>query len=99
MANDNKSLGIFRLDGIPPAPRGVTQIEVTFAIDANGILNVTAKDKGSGKEQSMTITGASTLAKEDKKRIFSKHEGSLTSGWLAVDSVIGEIQHFFYPSL
>ena len=58
---DNKSLGTFRLDGIPPAPRGVPQIEVTFDIDANGILNVTAKDKGTGKEQSMSITGASTL--------------------------------------
>merc|ERR1712164_193622 len=59
---DNKSLGTFRLDGIPPAPRGVPQIEVTFDIDANGILSVTAKDKGSGKEQSISITGASTLS-------------------------------------
>ena len=62
MSNDNKSLGTFRLDGIPPAQRGVPQIEVTFDIDANGILNVTAKDKGSGKEQSISITGASTLS-------------------------------------
>ncbi len=62
MASDNKSLGTFRLDGIPPAPRGVPQIEVTFDIDANGILSVTAKDKGSGKEQSISITGASTLS-------------------------------------
>merc|ERR1712178_2545 len=61
MANDNKDLGLFRLDGIPAAPRGVPQIEVTFDIDANGILNVTAKDKGTGKEQSISITGASTL--------------------------------------
>merc|ERR1712117_581447 len=61
MSNDNKSLGTFRLDGIPAAPRGVPQIEVTFDIDANGILNVTAKDKGTGKEQSISITGASTL--------------------------------------
>merc|ERR1712196_592417 len=60
MASDNKSLGTFRLDGIPSAPRGVPQIEVTFDIDANGILSVTAKDKGSGKEQSISITGAST---------------------------------------
>ncbi|WP_088893349.1 molecular chaperone DnaK [Leptolyngbya ohadii] len=64
MANDNKSLGTFRLDGIPPAPRGVPQIEVTFDIDANGILNVSAKDKGTGKEQSISITGASTLPKD-----------------------------------
>ena len=56
MAGDNKSLGRFMLDGIPPAPRGVPQIEVTFNIDANGILNVTAKDKGTGKEQSITIS-------------------------------------------
>ncbi len=62
MSTDNKSLGTFRLDGIPPAQRGVPQIEVTFDIDANGILNVTAKDKGSGKEQSISITGASTLS-------------------------------------
>ena len=63
MANDNKSLGTFRLDGIPSAPRGVPQIEVTFDIDANGILSVSAKDRGTGKEQSITITGASTLDK------------------------------------
>ncbi|MEL6879635.1 MAG: molecular chaperone DnaK [Cyanobacteria bacterium J06607_10] len=62
MSSDNKSLGTFRLDGIPPAQRGVPQIEVIFDIDANGILNVTAKDKGSGKEQSISITGASTLS-------------------------------------
>merc|ERR1712137_437650 len=61
MANDNKSLGNFRLDGILPAPRGVPQIEVTFDIDANGILSVSAKDKGTNKEQSITITGTSTL--------------------------------------
>ncbi len=65
MASDNKSLGTFRLDGIPPAPRGVPQIEVTFDIDANGILSVTAKDKGSGKEQSISITGASTLSEKE----------------------------------
>ena len=64
-ARDNKSLGTFRLDGILPAPRGIPQIEVTFDIDANGILSVTAKDKGSGKEQSITITGASTLPSDE----------------------------------
>ena len=61
MASDNNSLGTFRLDGIPPAPMGVPQIEVKFDIDANGILSVSAKDKASGKEQSITISGASTL--------------------------------------
>jgi molecular chaperone DnaK len=64
-AKDNKSLGTFRLDGILPAPRGVPQIEVTFDIDANGILSVKAKDKGTGKEQSITITGASTLPSDE----------------------------------
>jgi molecular chaperone DnaK len=74
MASDNKSLGTFRLDGIPPAPRGVPQIEVVFDIDANGILNVTAKDKGTGKEQSISITGASTLDKSDVERMVKEAE-------------------------
>ncbi|PIG92100.1 molecular chaperone DnaK [Gloeocapsopsis sp. IPPAS B-1203] len=74
MSSDNKSLGTFRLDGIPPAPRGVPQIEVTFDIDANGILNVTAKDKGSGKEQSISITGASTLDKTEVERMVTEAE-------------------------
>jgi molecular chaperone DnaK len=65
MAADNKKLATFRLDGIPPAPRGVPQIEVTFDIDANGILNVTAKDKATSKEQKVTITASSMLSKED----------------------------------
>lgn len=65
MATDNKSLGTFLLDGIAPAPRGVPQIEVTFNIDANGILNVTAKDKGTGKEQSITIQDSGNMSKED----------------------------------
>ena len=64
-ASDNKSLGRFVLDGIAPAPRGVPQIEVTFNIDANGILNVTAKDKGTGKEQTITIQGSGNLSKDD----------------------------------
>ncbi|GAB4364422.1 MAG: molecular chaperone DnaK [Elainellaceae cyanobacterium] len=74
MSNDNKSLGTFRLDGIPPAPRGVPQIEVTFDIDANGILNVTAKDKGTGKAQSISITGASTLPKDEVDRMVNEAE-------------------------
>ncbi|MGH2457002.1 MAG: Hsp70 family protein, partial [Candidatus Limnocylindria bacterium] len=65
MAADNKKLATFRLDGIPPAPRGVPQVEVTFDIDANGILNVTARDKATSKEQKVTITASSMLAKED----------------------------------
>ncbi|MCS5697876.1 molecular chaperone DnaK [Cyanobium sp. FGCU-52] len=76
MASDNKSLGTFRLDGIPPAPRGVPQIEVTFDIDANGILSVTAKDKGSGKEQSISITGASTLSDNEVERMVKDAEAN-----------------------
>nr|AYR06442.1 heat shock protein 70 chaperone [Rhodogorgon sp.] len=71
---DNKSLGTFRLDGIMPAPRGIPQIEVTFDIDANGILSVNAKDKGTGKEQSITITGASTLPKEEVEKLVKEAE-------------------------
>eukprot|EP00928_Gymnodinium_smaydae_P096277 TRINITY_DN8469_c0_g1_i1.p1 TRINITY_DN8469_c0_g1~~TRINITY_DN8469_c0_g1_i1.p1 ORF type:complete len:740 (-),score=180.24 TRINITY_DN8469_c0_g1_i1:261-2480(-) len=73
-AKDNKILGTFRLDGIPPAPRGVPQIEVTFDIDANGILNVSAKDRGSGKEQTVTITGSTTLDKDDVERMVKDAE-------------------------
>jgi molecular chaperone DnaK len=76
MAGDNKSLGTFRLDGIPPAPRGVPQIEVTFDIDANGILSVTAKDKGSGKEQSISITGASTLSENEVEKMVKDAESN-----------------------
>jgi molecular chaperone DnaK len=71
---DNKSLGNFELSGIAPAPRGVPQVEVTFDIDANGIVHVSAKDKGTGKEQSMTITGGSTLPKEDIERMVREAE-------------------------
>ncbi|CAM5785362.1 molecular chaperone DnaK [Cellulomonas persica] len=73
-ARDNKPLGTFELTGIAPAPRGVPQIEVTFDIDANGIVHVSAKDRGTGKEQSMTITGGSALPKEDIERMVREAE-------------------------
>jgi molecular chaperone DnaK len=72
MAGDNMSLGRFRLEGIPPAPRGVPQVEVTFDIDANGILNVTARDKASGKEQKVTITASTNLNKGDIDRMVQE---------------------------
>src|SRR5215475_11183666 len=74
MIADNKSLGRFVLDGIAPAPRGVPQIEVTFNIDANGILNVTAKDKGSGKEQNITIQGSGSLDKAEVEKMAKEDE-------------------------
>jgi len=73
-AKDNKSLGQFNLEGIPAAPRGVPQIEVTFDIDANGVLNVSAKDKGTGKEQKITISGSSTLSEEEIDRMVKEAE-------------------------
>ncbi|MDL2281057.1 molecular chaperone DnaK [Selenomonadales bacterium OttesenSCG-928-I06] len=74
MASDNKTLGRFELPGIPPAPRGVPRIEVTFDIDANGIVNVSAKDTGTGKEQKITITSSSGLSKEDVEKMVSEAE-------------------------
>lgn len=74
MIDGNKSLGRFILDGIPPAPRGIPQIEVTFNIDANGILHVSAKDKGTGKEQSITISGSGNLNKEDVEKMAKEAE-------------------------
>jgi len=74
MASDNKSLGQFNLDGIPPAPRGVPQIEVTFDIDANGIINVSAKDLATNKEQKITVTGSSKLSDTDKERMIKDAE-------------------------
>ena len=79
LAKDNKSLGTFRLDGIAPAARGVPQIEVTFDIDANGILSVTAKDKATNKQQSITITGASTLPKDEVERMVKDAEANATA--------------------
>ena len=75
MANGNRTLGKFHLIGIPPAPRGIPQVEVTFDIDANGILNVSAKDLGTGKEQKITITSSSGLSKEEVERMTK--EGDL----------------------
>jgi molecular chaperone DnaK len=74
LARDNRTLGRFHLDGIPPAPRGVPQIEVTFDIDANGIVNVQAKDLGTGKEQKITITASSGLSKDEVDRMMREAE-------------------------
>jgi len=74
MARDNKTLGTFKLDGIPPAPRGTPQIEVTFDIDANGILHVSAKDLGTGKDQKITIQGSSGLSKEEVEKMTKEAE-------------------------
>jgi molecular chaperone DnaK len=74
MANDNKSLGRFILDGILPAPRGVPQVEVTFDIDANGIVNVSAKDKGTGREQKITIQPSSGLTKDEIEKMQREAE-------------------------
>ncbi|CDZ24743.1 Chaperone protein DnaK [[Clostridium] cellulosi] len=74
MAKDNKTLGVFHLDGIPPAPRGVPQIEVTFDIDANGIVHVSAKDRGTGKEQHITITSSTNMSKEEIERAVKEAE-------------------------
>src|SRR5690606_27842076 len=72
MAADNRTLGRFKLEGIPPAPRGVPQIEVTFDIDANGIVNVSAKDKATGKEQQITIAGTSGMTQEEIERAVAE---------------------------
>ncbi len=87
MATDNKSLGTFRLEGIPAAARGVPQVEVAFDIDANGILQVTAKDKGSGKVQSITITGASTLSEEEVDRMVKNAEANADSDQQKRDAI------------
>ena len=79
MAKDNKSLGRFHLDSIPPAPRGVPQIEVIFDIDANGILSVTAKDKGTGKEQNIRITASTGLSKEEIEKMKAEAKANEAS--------------------
>ncbi len=87
MAKDNKSIGRFNLDGIPPSPRGVPQIEVTFDIDANGILNVSAKDKGTGKEQKIRIEGSSGLSQEEIERMKKEAEANAETDKLAKEKV------------
>ncbi len=87
MAKDNKSLGIFNLDGIPPAPRGIPQIEVTFDIDANGILNVSAKDKGTGKEQNIRIEAGSGLSKEEVEKMKADAKANEASDKAAKEKV------------
>jgi len=86
-AKDNKRLGTFRLDGLPPARRGVPQIEVIFDIDANGILNVSAKDRGSGKEQTISITGSSTLDRGDVDQMVSDAEENAATDEKQKDAV------------
>jgi molecular chaperone DnaK len=76
MSSDNKSLGMFRLEGIAPAMRGIPQIEVTFDIDANGIVNVSAKDKATGKEQKITITNSSNLSEQDIDKMVKEAEAN-----------------------
>ncbi|MDB5248445.1 MAG: dnaK, partial [Segetibacter sp.] len=79
MSNQNKSLGMFNLDGIPPAPRGVPQVEVTFDIDANGILHVTAKDKGTGKSHNIRIEAGSGLSKEEIEKMKNEAKANEAS--------------------
>src|SRR5476651_2012386 len=79
MSRDNKTLGRFELTGIPPAPRGIPQVEVTFDIDANGIVHVSAKDLGTGKEQSIKITSSSGLNEDEIKRMVREAEANADS--------------------
>jgi molecular chaperone DnaK len=87
MADSNRSLGRFDLGGIPPAPRGVPQIEVTFDIDANGIVHVSAKDRATNKEQTMTITGQSTLSKDEISRMVKEAEAAAEEDKLRLEVV------------
>ena len=90
MAGDNKLLGVFSLVGIPPAPRGMPQVEVTFDIDANGILNVSAKDRGTGKEQKITITSSSGLDKNEVEKLVKDAESHSARGQEAARGDRGE---------
>src|SRR5436305_9867110 len=87
LAKDNKSLGVFNLEGIPPAPRGVPQIEVIFDIDANGILHVTAKDKGTGKEQKIRIEAGSGLSKEEIEKMKNEAKANEASDKVARERI------------
>jgi molecular chaperone DnaK (HSP70) len=91
-ASSSLPAGTFRLDGIPPAPRGVPQVEVRFDIDANGILSVTATDKGTGKKQDIKITGASTLPSDEVERMVKdaeKNADGELAGWLRYSWMAG----------
>jgi molecular chaperone DnaK len=107
MANDNRELGKFKLDGIPPAPRGVPQIEVTFDTDANGILNVHAKDRATGKEQKVTITGSTTLQKDEVEKMVKEAESNAAAdekkraeveAVVGLDSLIYQVEKFMRES-
>jgi molecular chaperone DnaK len=87
MAKDNRSIGRFHLDGIPPSPRGVPQVEVTFDIDANGILSVSAKDKGTGKEQNIRIEASSGLSEEDIEKMRQEAQANADSDKAAKEQV------------
>jgi molecular chaperone DnaK len=87
LAKDNKSLGVFNLDGIPPAPRGVPQIEVTFDIDANGLLHVSAKDKGTGKEQKIRIEAGSGLSKEEIEKMKAEAKANESTDKAAKEKI------------
>ena len=87
MAKDNRCLGTFTLEGIPPAPRGVPKLKVIFEVDANGILNVTARDQDTGKERSISITGSSTLSKEEVDRMLKDAEENAAAERLKQEQV------------
>jgi molecular chaperone DnaK (HSP70) len=94
MASQNKSLGMFNLDGIPPAPRGVPQVEVTFDIDANGILHVSAKDKGTGKEQKIRIEAGSGLTPEEIEKIVQRTR----NGGADIVELLGNGSAYYAPA-